>query len=125
MIIKRNTFDHKIQDYYATVPTAAPASADLIEVTVPVKSILRIFEVGNWTDTAAAWGTVYWDFFYDDTPLYPFQRIYNQIAFGLGRRRVQTVEILGGHKFRVTAFNPTAGNLVMGITLDMEYEYQE
>ena len=114
-----------IQNFSAVVPTAAPAYADLIEIIVPAKATMRVIDFGNYCGTWAAWGTVYWDFFMDDLPLYPYNHIMDQIGFGTGRQIVQAVDINGGHRFRIRAYNPTAADVRMGISLAYDMKYQD
>lgn len=114
-----------IQNYSAVVPTAAPNFTDLIEIIVPVKCSMTVIDFGNYCGTWAAWGTVYWDFYQDDQPLYPYNHIMDQIGFGTGRQMVQAVEIMGGHRFRIRATNPTLADVRMGISLAYELKYQD
>jgi hypothetical protein len=120
-----NRAEKFIIEPFATVPTAAPSTATIIEIPVPTKVLMRILEIGNFCRTPAAWGTIRWDFFHDDLPLYPFQQIYDQIAFGTTRQAVKNIEIRGGHRFRVRGYNGSGADVVMGISLCYEFEYQE
>ena len=112
-----------IQNYSASVPAAS--SVDLIEIIVPAKATMRVIDFGNYCDTVASWGAIYWDFLMDDLPLYPYNRIMDQIGFGTGRQLVQAIDIYGGHRFRIRAYNPTAGVVKMGISLAYDLKYQE
>jgi hypothetical protein len=112
-----------IQNFSAVV--LAGGFVDLIEITVPAKCTLTIANFGNYCDTVAAWGTIYWQFMVDDHPLYPYEQIMDQIGFGTGRQDVQAVEIFGGHRLRIRAVNPTMGNVRMGISLAHYLKYQE
>ena len=112
-----------IQNYSASVPAAS--NVDLIEIVVPAKATMRVIDFGNYCDTVASWGTIYWDFLMDDLPLYPYNRIMDQIGFGTGRQVVQAIDIYGGHRFRIRAYNPTAGVVKMGISLAYDLKYQE
>lgn len=112
-----------IQNYSQSVPAAS--AVDLIEVTVPAKAILRIADFGNYIDTVTAWGTVYWEFYSDDKPMYPYEKIMDQIGFGTGRQAVQAVDLRGGHTLRIRAVNPTAGAVKMGISLAYDLAYPE
>lgn len=114
-----------IQNFSAVVPTAAPAYIDLVEIIVPAKAVMRVIDFGNYCGTWAAWGTVYWDFLCDDQPLFPYNHIMDQIGFGTGRQVVQAVDVFGGHRFRIRAYNPTAADCRMGISLAYDLIYQE
>lgn len=114
-----------IQNYSAVVPTLAPNWVDLVEIIVPAKAIMRVIDFGNYCGTWAAWGFVYWDFYLDDQPLYPYNHIMDQIGFGTGRQVVQAVDITGGHRFRIRATNPTAADVRMGISLAYDFKYPE
>lgn len=112
-----------IQNYSASVPLTS--FANLVEIVVPAKAVMRIIDFGNYIDTIGAWGAVYWDFYLDDLPLYPYNHIMDQIGFGTGRQTVQAVDIHGGHKFRIRATNPTAAAVKMGISLAYDMKYPE
>lgn len=118
-----NRTERFTREYYALVPDAD--FIDLVEIVVPAKAIMRVIDLGNYCGTAAAWGTVYWEFYHDNLPLYPFEIVMEQVMFGLGRQFVQPVEIHGGHFFRIRAVNPTLADCRMGISLHYELEYQE
>jgi len=114
-----------IQNFSYLVPTAAPAYTDLFEIVIPAKAVFRVISFGNYCGTLAAWGTVYWDFLVDDFPLYPYNRIMDQIGYGTGRQAVQGIDLTGGHHFRIRAYNPTAADCQMGISLEYVLEYPE
>jgi hypothetical protein len=125
MIIEPYRSEEFIQNFSQVVPFAPPNYIDLIEIVVPAKSKMTILDFGNYCDTWAAWGVIYWDFYCDDRPLYPYDHIMDQIGFGTGRQAVQGVPIFGGHRFRVRATNPTAADVRMGISLRYKFDYQE
>ena len=118
-----NRVEHFIRNYDAVVPLGS--DLDLVEIVVPAKAVMRVLDFGNYIDTPAAWGTIFWEFFHDNLPLYPYEVLYQQIDYGSGRQAVQLVEVHGGHRFRIRAHNPTAGAVRMGISLSYEFEYQE
>jgi len=113
-----------IQNFSAVIPLGG-GIVNLIEIEVPRKCQMIVTDFGNYCDTVAAWGTIFWSFYSDDHPLYPYETILDQIGFGTGRQMVQSVPIEGGHRFRVRATNPTAGNVRMGISLAYDLYYQE
>ena len=112
-----------IQNFSADIPIAG--AVDLIDMIIPAKCTMVVLDFGNYCNTVAAWGTIYWDFYNDDLPLYPYNHIMDQIGFGTGRQAVQSVPINGGHRFRIRATNPTAGIVQMGISLEYELRYGE
>lgn len=125
MSIKSETF---IQNYSAAVPAAAlgiPGQVTLFTITVPAKAVMKILDFGNYIGTFAAWSFVWWDFLYDGFPLYPYNRILDQIGFGTGRQEVQGVAVQGGHVCSIVAFNNTAGIVNMGISIAYELDYPE
>lgn len=122
MNIKSEVF---AQNFSFLVPTAAPAFLDLWTFVVPAKAVFRALSFGNYLGTLAAWGVVYWDFLHDGYLLYPYNRIMDQIGFGTGRQSIQPVDLYGGHEFRIRAYNPTAADVQMGISLEWLLMYPD
>lgn len=120
MSIRSETF---IQNFSGLVPLGG--NLDLFTIVIPAKAVFRAISFGNYCGTFLAWGFVYWEFLHDGYPLYPYQRVLDQIGFGTGRQNVQGVDIEGGHEFRIRAYNPTAANCNMGISLEYVLEYPE
>ena len=122
MPIRAETF---VETYSAVVPTAAPSLLDLFTITIPAKAIFRGITFGNICGTLLAWGTVYWVFLLDGLPLYPYQTIMDQVGFATSRQNIQGIDITGGHTLVIRAYNPTAGDCRMGISLEYVLEYPE
>jgi hypothetical protein len=121
MSIRAETF---IQNFSAII--LATTNQILIEIVVPAKAVMTVKGFGNYAGAWTAWGTVFWEFSVDEYPLFPYQRIMDQIGFGTNRQNVQAVEITGGHVFRVRAYNPDLLiNYAMGISLEYDLAYPE
>lgn len=121
MSIRSETF---IQNFSATI--LATTNQVLISITVPAKAVMTVLSFGNYASAWTAWGVVYWEFSVDGFPLYPYQRILDQIGFGTQRQAVQAVEITGGHVFQIRAYNPDLLlNYGMGISLEYQLDYPE
>lgn len=104
-----------------------PFGGSLIEMTmiVPAKALMTVKEFGNSCGTLLAWGVVYWEFQIDGYPAYPYNRVMDQLGFQTGRQGIQEIVIPGGHSFTIIAYNPTAANCRLGISVGYELAYPE
>ena len=96
--------------------------------TVPAKCRCRLKSFGNYCDTVAAWGTIYWTIYVNGVPWEiggGTPRIMDQIGYAAQRQGITEREISGGSLVQITGSNPTAGNVNMGISIEFEAIYQE
>lgn len=119
-IYKKEVF---IQNYSQNVPIGG--NVNLVNMTVPSRCSMRPISFGNYSGTAAAWGTIYWDFLVDGSLLYPYNRIMDPIGMSSSRQGIQGIDISGGHNFIIRAYNPTAAICAMGISLEYELSWSE
>jgi hypothetical protein len=110
-------------DYFAAVGIGV--FADLVEIIVPAKAVMKLLDYANFLDVPAAWGVCWWEFFIDDMPTTPYAIVFDRVSFGTGRQVVRGNEITGGHHFRIRAQNPTAGIVRMGVSLRWRFEYPD
>jgi len=96
--------------------------------TVPAKTRARIKSFGNYLGTVAAWGTAYWEIlvngvaieFMGGTP-----RIMDQVGYAAQRQTSTEYEFSGGSRIVIAGSNPTAADLQMGFSIEIEAIYQE
>jgi hypothetical protein len=120
MSIKTERF---VNNYSATL--VGGTNAALFTMIVPTKCKWRLLSFGNYTDTVAAWTVIYWSFEKNGQAIFPYDAILDQLGYGPQRSPMQAIEVMGGSTITVRAFNPTAGNVAMGISLEYELEYQD
>jgi len=116
---RKQTF---IENLSADVPING--TYDLFTFIVPSKSKFRLVSFGNYTDSYSAWGTIFWSFYLNDTLIYPYEKILDQIGTGAHRQPIQPVEVFGGSTFRIQASNPTSAIVAMGVSLRWELYFQ-
>ena len=100
----------------------------IMSLTVPTKARLQLTGFGNYTDTVAAWGTIYWEILVNGVPIEYMggtPRIMDQVGYAAQRQASTEVMIPGGALLQVVGSNPTAGNVNMGVSLELEGIYQE
>lgn len=108
------------ETFVETVSMVVPAGGrlDLFALTVPPKCSARLLGFGNTCGTLLAWGTVYWTILVDGTPVYPYLRILDQLGFETGRQSFKNIDIPGGHVLTIRAYNPTAADCKLGMSLE-------
>jgi hypothetical protein len=108
-------------DFSALVPFGGN-TVEFNEI-VPTRCLMVLKSFGNTCGTLLAWGTVYWVFLVDGYPAYPYNRIFDQLGFETGRQDIQGIEVGGGHTAQIIAYNPTAADCRLGISLTYELQY--
>lgn len=116
------------QNYSGNVPAAVagvPGQADLFTITVPTRARLKFKSFGNYTDTIAAWGFMWWSFINNGNVMPPYERIMDQLGYGPQRQPIQELEVFGGSTFVIRGFNNTAGIIQMGVSFEYELIQQD
>lgn len=97
------------------------SSVVLWTFNVPQFNVLRFKRTGNYTGTPAAWGTIYWSFLVNGIPKFPLDKIMDEIGYGAQPADVEPIEIFGGDKLEIVAYNPSFGaDVKMGIAFVYE-----
>jgi len=123
--VRRERFSNNFSGNVPAAVAGVPGQLDLFTFRVPTKCKLRFLAFGNYTNTVAAWGNIWWIFINNLAPMAPYEAILDQIGYGPQRQQIQALEIYGGSTFIVRAFNNTAGIVQMGVSFEYELEYQE
>ena len=99
----------------------------IVAVTVPPKARARVISFGNYLGTVAAWGFAYWTIYANGVPCSMFgtRNIMDQIGYAAQRQPTTEWEFSGGTRITVCGSNPTADDLAMGVSLEVEAIYQE
>lgn len=114
--------NHSVQVLAGAVRTV------IANFTVPCKTRCRFLKFANYTDTVAAWGTIYWEILVQGVPIEyagGTPRIMDQVGFAAQRQEFTNKEFSGGTLIQVVGSNPTAGNVFMGVSLEFLGIYQE
>jgi hypothetical protein len=93
--------------------------------TVPSKCRLRLLSFGNYLGTVAAWGFVVWALLCNNQRVAPYEAVLDQIGYAAQRQTVTELEFGGGSLLQVTAYNGTAADCQVGVSLEWELIYQE
>lgn len=96
--------------------------------TVPCKSRGKLIGFGNYCDVVAAWGVIYWEIVVNGvavTYVGGTPRIMDQVGYAAQRQATSELEFSGGSVVQIVGSNPTAGNVNMGVSLELEAIYQE
>ena len=117
----RKTF---AQNYSVNV-LATTTQTVIATINVPTKCRFRLRDIGNYLGTVAAWSFIVWHFQCNGVPQAPYDAFLDQIGYAAQRQEVEHLEFGGGSIITVTADNPTAATVAVGISLSWELLYQE
>lgn len=92
---------------------------------VPAKCRARLLTIGNYIGTVAAWGFVRWHLNCNGIPCAPYNDFLDQIGYAAQRSDVERLEFGGGSVITVTADNPTAAIVAVGVSVGWELIFQE
>lgn len=109
-------------NYSQLIP--AGSSGDLFVFAVPSPALFKLTHFGNYTETRAAWGMIFWDFIVNGLIYYPGDHIMDQIGYGQHRQNIDGIELPGGSSLIIRASNPTIADCKMGISLDYVLEFR-
>lgn len=127
MIISQINFgrtEFKAENFSAAV-AATSVDTVIATINVPAKARMRIIKLGNYLGTVAAWGFVVWRLRVNGIVTAPYNAIMDQIGYAAQKEDAERLEFGGGSIITVTADNPTAGIVNVGVGLAWEYIYQE
>lgn len=112
------------ENYSANV---AATSTDTIIATyvIPSKARGRLLKMGNYLSVVAAWGYVVWRLRCNGIVQAPYNAIMDQIGYAAQREEVEKLEFGGGSIITITADNPTATIVAVGVSLAWELIFQE
>jgi len=99
---------------------AIGATVELFSFPVPAKAKMEVTNFANYIDCFDAWGLITWKFKRNGVPLYPYEEIMDQIAFGAPLRELAGIEICGGDVFSIDVTNDHDAVVKVGIALNYE-----
>jgi|APFre7841882630_1041343.scaffolds.fasta_scaffold55465_2 hypothetical protein len=104
---------------------ATSVNTVVAQYIVPSKCRFRLRDLGNYIGTVAAWGFIVWHLNCNGIPCAPYGAFMDQIGYAAQRQEVEHLEFGGGSILTVTADNPTAAIVAVGISLSWELIFQE
>jgi len=110
-----------------SIQVLAGATTAIFTYTVPCRAQAEILEFGNYTDTVAAWGLIYWyvtqNGFNVTAHFAGVWGIYDQIGYAAQRQAISPYVFGGGSILTVYGVNGTAGNIDMGFSAKIREWY--
>ena len=92
---------------------------------VPSRCRFILKDLGNYLGTVAAWGFVVWVLLANGMRQPPYEAILDQIGYAAQRQPVTELEFGGGTTLQITAYNGTALDCQVGISIGWELVHDD
>ena len=96
---------------------SSSASATLYSYRVPASSYIILRKLGNYLDTAGAWGSVTWKLLRNGVPVYPYENIKDQRGVGNTPADTEPVFFSGGDELSVYVTNAYGSAVICGVSI--------
>lgn len=96
---------------------ASGVTVEIFSFQVPSKAKMIVTNFANYINEFDAWGFITWILKRNGIPIYPYNDITDQIAFGAPLRELAGCEIQGGDRFSLDITNGYIDPVKCGIAL--------